>query len=425
MCAYTGEIAKSARNLKMSTVSDENFLELITRHISWDRYIEEIDLIETFTAEERQRAQAAVYTLKALLGDDDWLRDAVRKRHPIFSDLANNAVWSRRMLIRMVEAIETLRNCSNFVTVTERLQKADKYVEAASVLELAYKFHLAGFEITFDPSIKITRKDGSSADKVPDFKVTDTETGEDIFVEVSALGYNDTQIKNSRTYDILLRVVMGLRSTHRVMAHVQFFHALDDDLLQVAIEVIKKVMESAQTSGTFQSAIIPGLIEVGAAPQDQIDVAEDWAIGRGIEPTQPVQGPEIDLTKELKRLVMDKIGKEAKQLPKDRPGIIIITMDRTLLFFAWPLENILKGLVDRMKKAYAQLVCVAVTRRHYGDGKQEAVKLTSSADYSIIEKVMVEPLQETTIVVPHKACLHSSAPSIVAKVQQAFSGLKE
>jgi hypothetical protein len=53
-------------------------------HFSWDKYEEQIDLIEDLTDEEKRRANDGILYLRALL-KEDFLRRAAEDGNPIFS----------------------------------------------------------------------------------------------------------------------------------------------------------------------------------------------------------------------------------------------------------------------------------------------------------------------------------------------------
>jgi hypothetical protein len=388
---------------------------------SWARYIEQIRLDTHLTAEERDMAEAAILTLAELLGGDAWLANAFFLKHPLIYYLWNKAPWSHKMLIRMATAVDALKECPKFAGLKDRFGRADKFAEAQDVLDVAYNLHLVGFDVCFDPNITIQRKDGSLHSKMPDLMITDAEAREGVFVEISALTFNEQHAQITYTSNILFERLMELIQDTRIMARARFHKTLDTNNLKRCFELIDNLFAKVRASGEFESFEMEGLVEIGAAPEERASIVDEWASQQGIELNQIVSGPPIDLTKELKRLARDKIGKKIKQLPHDRPGFIIVTTDRNLLFYNSRIDEIAAELSEQLQYRNQQLLCAVVSHRHYAEEKDTETHIISTMDYSVIDRSIADVLKETSVLVPNKACVHPSSASIIAKIHRALS----
>jgi hypothetical protein len=390
-------------------------------YLRWDRYVERARSNTNLTPEEALKAESAVLFLKKRLGDDAWLAQAIQNDHPITGYLWNNAPLSHWVLIRMAEAMEAFdqkknSNCSNVIS---RLRKPDKFNEAHSVLETGYKFLRLGFEVVFDPSVTVYRKDGSPHGKIPDLRITWADTGEEIFVEISSLGRSAQQQQITRGETSLTMRLMHIMHTTGIIMRIVVHKALDQATLESTLQEIDKLASKVKTDGAFETWASEGVIELAAAPTDQAESIYQWASERGIKEGEIIEGALIDIN-DAKRLILDKIGKEVKQLPKDRPGMIIVMTSQSFLFHFIPMRMIGPFLSQRLQR-FPQLICVAATYCHYIDEVGIPAEWVSTADYSIRERVIIHQLRETTLIAQNNVCQQPLSPATYEKICQAFA----
>ncbi len=122
-------------------------------YVNWDRYEQQVELIK-LTDTERARARWSLQYLRTLLGED-FLKTAFRKGHPLLSWFLNAAPRARLSLIGLAEALKALEGADNFDGLVARLKDPRRAGEALTVLEAAYRFLCAGFEVDFDPSVML------------------------------------------------------------------------------------------------------------------------------------------------------------------------------------------------------------------------------------------------------------------------------
>lgn len=390
-------------------------------YLGWDGYVKRARSNPNLTTEEALKSESAILYLKKHLGDDDWLNKAIQNRHPITGYLWNNAHLSHIVLIRIAEAMEAFnqKKDSNYSSVISRLRKPGKFNEAHSVLETGYKFLRLGFEVIFDPSVTINRKDGSPHDRVPDLKITCADTNEEIFVEVSALDISAQQRQITRGETILTMRLLAIMHATDVIMRVRAHKALDEVTLRSSLQQIDNLASKVKTDGAFETWASESVIELAATPRDQAESVYQWARERGIGEKEIIKGASIDVN-DAKRLILDKIGKEVRQLPKDRPGMIVVTTTRNLLFHLVPMRMIGPFLSQRLQH-YPQLICVAATYCHYIDEEGAALEHVSTTDYSIRERVIMYPLRETTLLAQNNVCQQPLSAATYEKICQAFA----
>jgi len=150
----------------------------------WEPYILQCDLIDGLTSDEKQRAKHALEYLRVVLGGS-FLKRAIARWHPLISLFGNCAPWTRLKLIGLAEAIEAMRGAENFKVVLRRIKDIPpngaewKFTDGYSVLQTAHQFFKAGLQVCF-----VSEK---GSNKKPDIKLSNGETGEEVYVEVSAL----------------------------------------------------------------------------------------------------------------------------------------------------------------------------------------------------------------------------------------------
>lgn len=154
-------------------------LEKIEDYKDWKKLMQHCEVLEDLTDFEKERAKRSFQYLKEELGEN-FLDDAFDEHHPIRQYIVNLAPWTRRWITWFADALKELKDQKNYSSLINRIKDKNKFNEGISVLEVAYKFSKAGFGITIDPQVKV-----SEQTKIPDLKIIDKDTKEELFAEVS------------------------------------------------------------------------------------------------------------------------------------------------------------------------------------------------------------------------------------------------
>lgn len=87
--------------------------------------------------------------------------------------------------MRFAESLRGFENAPNFKIIFKRIKRRLKtyedfqdITEAMSVVEVAHRFLLAGFDVELDPLIQVNAGKGDQRIKKPDFKIIDRDNGQ-------------------------------------------------------------------------------------------------------------------------------------------------------------------------------------------------------------------------------------------------------
>lgn len=391
-------------------------------HLNFDRYIEQlpaIDLSET----DRQRTSAAISYLRNLFGDD-FLRDAFANGSSLLSLFINAAPRARLELISFAESLKGLEEVENFENLVSEI--GDHRVNAAiSVLQTAARFSLSGFDVSLDPTVRISTPGGIVRDKVPDLKLVNAETGEVVFAEVSRLRRSTKQEKSSHAFRTIWMAVDSIRYTAPgaldditkpkwMRAYVRILKILEQDELEIALRRIRESAEEVLASGEYRELILDNMIEIGISPPHDHSRAKAFAASRNMK--EFVESALIPLNEVVR--VQGKIFEKMQQLPRDKPGIVVITTDENLLFFVYRLEEIIQGVVEKTMR-FPHVFAVVLTNASIGRPEQPLVA-------NIGEHIYTQHTTEAfathhALIVRNPTCTNPVSSSTLDKFHKAFS----
>ncbi len=384
-------------------------------HFSWDKYEEQIDLIEGLSDDEKMRALVGIRYLRALLGED-FLRCAAVEHNPIYSWFFSNAApHARRSLILLAEELRSFEDAGGFKGLVARLKDAEKAPEALSVLGAASNFARAGFIVAFDPVVRTTGK-------VPDLLVIDLDNGEEIYVEVSRLRRGGLQELNSYTYRVICEEVHtaiwscadadDLTKPH-VLPHARILRSISLRELPEVVKQIRVAIVETATRNEYHELKVRDILEMAVSAAHDHSKAKAWAAERGMR--ELVEAPPIDLSRELRKAT-DKINNELDQLPADKPGIIAIPTSENMLFFAFHPYQIIIEIAEEARY-HPNLVCAALFHTVM-DGHQEP-RVSTLGDHALVTRMNELSTERTAFVMNENFGLRLSA-STIEKVRNAF-----
>lgn len=399
---------------------------------SWDKYIQRWNQSELSDA-DRQRTNDALRYLRSALGEG-YLRRADRQRNPMlfwyFTDWSDGA---RRSMIRFAEALKALEGSTGYKAILKRVKRPknlDELLEGKSVVEVAYKFFRAGFSIEeFEPSVSVPDHRGVDGPKNPDMRIVDRETGEEIIIEVSRMKPSDHQNLTSQTYDIIWRVLVhegmhcdpealkNILSPRHILPYAKILRGIEEDELKGIVEQIRNLIKQVRTSGEFGELIIPDTIEVGIASYDDHAPVLEWAASRGMREHSLVESPNI-LTDEIARAKV-KLRDKLKQLPDDRPGIVVLTpANENVIFFVCDVRWLAAALAEEAEKSPKLLR--AVMFQTFDDGKDESWSV-NLGPHTYARLIRSNGAAEQSLTIRNTACKHTLAAGTLEKVESAFS----
>jgi hypothetical protein len=403
-------------------------------YVDWDKYVEQCDRIE-LRDRDRQRCKDSIRYLRTVLGEG-YLRRAQAQRNPtILRLLLNSAPAARLTLIRFAEALTALEDAPNFKAVLRRIKRRvsrpehlDEAAEGMSVVGVAHNFSRAGFAIEFEPDVSVPNRFGVHGPKKPDMKITNPVTGEEIIVEVSRMRASDHQNRAERTFEVIWGVLVGegmhsdpealkdvLRPRH-ILPYALIHRGMEVDELKSVVGDIRRLVSRVRAGGAFGEMIIPGVIEVGIASYDDHERALEWAAARGIKRTTFVEGPGI-LADEIARAKV-KLSTKVKQLPEDRPGIVVMPAGENLILFAFDAKGIAEALAEEVGK-YPKLLR-AILFHTFDDGRDDSASV-SIGPHTLARRIRSDGAVEQSLIVRNARCAHAVGVETLEMMDQAFA----
>ncbi len=372
---------------------------------NWEKLIQHCDEIEGLTAYERESAKRAFQFLRAEFGET-FLDEALAAHHPICQHILNLAPWTRKWIIWFAESIKSLRSQENYVSLLDRLKDAHKFDEGFSVLNAAYKFYKVGFRIAVDPPPGTVEGHG----KIPDLKMINGDTGEQLFVEVSILGESMTARDAFQTmqklHEPIWHSVPFLPYCGRVHKTLSVRH-LDD-----VVKRISEAVEKTRTEGCFQNVVIEGIIELGIAPDSDKEFLQKWAAERGLQVGQ-FSGPPFDVNEILR--TKRRVENEQKQLPHNYPNIVVVR-NNSLFLHVHDIRKAISELEEEVYR-YPHLLAVVIEGGYIGSGEDVT---TMKDQHVFIKKTRDDLLVEQYLILLNRFCDVKVFPDSITKMYNAF-----
>jgi hypothetical protein len=295
-----------------------------------------------------------------------------------------------------------------------RIKRADQFAEGSSVLDVAFQFHNAGFKVAIDPQVVVTLQGGEKRLKVPDLKIVNEETGEEIIVEVSILEIGAAFRESFDTSGFSLRLFTEVLQPAGLTIHARMSDAFDEACVDEVFKHLEELSNEAARMGEFR-ALVDEYIEAGIAPDSNKAELTRWAAERGID--GGFTGPSIWFD-EISRTRM-KIRDKLAQLPEDRPGIIVIPATDTMLFHYYDVGLIIRVLSEEISR-YPKLWGVMLSHNHLGD-RRKGTTVVVIGSHKVVDKPLADALQRETVIVRNEACALPITTATQEKIERTFA----
>ena len=276
--------------------------------------------------------------------DDNWLKDQfVRSNpHPIYRDLFGIFPFILDYLVKLGLDLKGIENCKNVDRVMKDLKKARKYLSTHSVIEVSAELKRKGFDILFEPLIKVTSLTGVPIEYNPDF-YAENKNGK-VYFEIKTLGLSAYELVKQELEEKVRQNLTG-KVQHLFLevcletcpdfwkkinvGKIDPFHQLPMDIITTLDHIAKNIAQSVIKIGN--SGELPCTTEI-----EKVIVT----IKRGENKTHlRIDMSMRSLESEFKRVIRNLVKKaRKKQLPADSPGIIEIKL--------FTLESSFKGTRD-------------------------------------------------------------------------------
>ena len=384
---------------------------------NWEKIVQQICTYEELTDIEKEKAKCSFLFLKQEFGEE-FLKGSLEglqlenlqpeKVHPIMSYFINSAPWTRKWLTRFSDALKSLKDAYGYQGLLRRLMDTEGFFEAESVLWVASKLRKAGFKIEIDPTVASSRR-------VPDLKILNEETKEELFIEISIQKQSTTAAKALLTFNTLFDELSWIKFDHLAYCG-RILKVLSDRHMSEVLKEVKDKIEKAKKEQSFQELIIEDTIELAIAPWKDNSTLEIWAKSRGIE-TGTFSGPPINVD-EVRR-TKATIQREQQQLPQASPNIIVI--ENSNLFRS--RQNIRRAMNELEECLYdfPNLLFFISNDRYEGQTQVEQNETFMKDQHIFTRRVIDEYNLEQAIILLNRYCDFHVSPATISKVYLAFS----
>lgn len=274
----------------------------------WNLIFELIKKNQCLEKEEREQIQRGVSVLREVLGDR-WLRESYQESSHVFSLLTSEDPSDLLEAALLGEKLGELRSVSGFQALQKRLMNPKEYDAAKAELEIASRLKNRGFTVELNPKV---------ADRNPDIKAIVSRKA--FYFEVATLREAELTKKAIVTVNSLIDPFI---SDREIKIACRFYKTLSVAHLKELQEKIRKGIKEAKTRQVSIDLSEPGVIDYVIVP---LSKREEWSfwmskkeIPGGFVP--PPLGRDLATTA---RRIMRTFTEENKQLPMDKPGIIIV-----------------------------------------------------------------------------------------------------
>lgn len=289
-------------------------LKLIEQYFDWDYQILTCDKQEEISKLEIEKAKDAFNFLKNHLGND-FPKEILKAQTRFNSFFWNIVPWTRVWFTWLAESIKYLKNSGNFENVLKKLKSNTKedFEEALTLLEYGLKFKKAGFKVDFEVEIL----NSSKKIKNPDIQLTNSETNEIIYVEVTRLTPN---VNIEEWANISQRASQyGFMHGKQINFAGRLFKAVSKERLKEIYSEVDKMANEIVQNGSFEEYKIKGVIEIALADKKHIPILAQWSKEHGHN-IDTFSLPYLDKFKRLR----SKIGKKSQQSSPSNPNLLII-----------------------------------------------------------------------------------------------------
>ena len=127
----------------------------------WEKLISSCDTLDGLTSQEKESGKGCIPISKSELGDK-FLTEASKERHPSFGiprgivilfsgakysyigSIMNVTPWTRKWITWLADALKKIKSQNNYLSLLNRIKNKSQYIEALSVLDIAYKLTSIG-----------------------------------------------------------------------------------------------------------------------------------------------------------------------------------------------------------------------------------------------------------------------------------------
>lgn len=380
-------------------------------HESWQKYLEYIQVRPDITDERRGSLLTTYRFLRKELGED-----YLGRHYRDGRNLVNNWLWSLgndfSQLTWLYNSLHHFkgRDC-NYEKLVGHLKKREGCnIEGVPFLIVGDSLRKAGFEVTFEPQVTFTRK--------PDLKIENPAAKETLYIEVSKLGESQRNEEISKNYHTLMNCFIMTPPL------VPFSGRQLQIVPQEQMNNLKEIIASAKQKALSEKSLIEvrpdetnGCFEFAVAHSDKFNELEALEKERKYGSINNISGIPLNLNYTYR--TAHRITTEAKQLPKDHPGLLYVPIDPMFAFFG---IGDYTDFIDSVKANLSELPHILGACFYSGIGMDAKETLFSDGDFFERKIVHDDILQEVLFVKNPEFGLRVTDDTTL-KLEKSFSSI--
>jgi len=178
-------------------------------------------------------------------------------------------------------------------------------------------------------------------------------TFEKVYIEISTINQSDKINIRRNVYNRISNVLYSnnVRFSGKICAEI------NENELSVIEKELQRLINKCKTDNTIEFLHIKETIDIAVSSNNKINLLEQWEIKRNYQ-MESLISLNLDFSRDIYRIANNKIKKEAKQIPNNETGLIVLKTYPYFIMFG----NIEKAIVEFKKelKKYPKILGLVI-----------------------------------------------------------------
>jgi hypothetical protein len=342
---------------------------------TWQYHLDYVRKSDNFKDNQKEQILKGLSKLREFFSDE-WLKEEIKSgyyHHPLVSYMSNYAPWSQLKLVDFANRLDSISNVPRFEKLLESLKNPEQYGGAESESDSLYKLKTAGFNLELYPNIGVGKRKA-------DIKATIENNS--YFFEITTLQPSLKEIAVSHTFNSLT-FPYTFMDHDEIIVQCKIYKALAEPRIKELKNKIEQAITQVRQNKEFVYIGEPGII--------------DYLIVH--KKMEEISGPGF-LVDDVRRLEA-KFWDEVKQLPKDRPSIIVIYAN--LIYFSEDAGSFYSGLAYEIEDtvfAHDNLVMGIIIGNEAGF--RDGGTTIENPSYLFVKTYLNDLMSESTLIVKNR-----------------------
>lgn len=365
---------------------------------TWQYHLDYIRKSDNFDDDEKAHIISGLSKLREFF-TDDWLRETTetgRLRHPLISYMSNYAPWCQSWLVDLADRLDCIRSVPRFDKLMERLKDPEQYGGAEPESHSICRLKASGFEVELYPRIGVGKREADLRATIGD---------DNYFFEITSLQSSMKAIAASHTFDSLT-FPYSFMHHDELTVQCKIHKALAEPRIKELKKKIERAMSQVRQNRSFayigELGIMDYLIVHNEVANELNALLNQFGMQKGIS------GPAF-VVDDVRRLEA-KFWDEVKQLPKDKPSVIVIYGNLT--YFSGDAADFYSALAYEIEDtvfAHNNLVMGVIIGREAGF--RDRGTTIENPSYLFAKTYLNDLMSESTLVVKNRYSQFATLPT--------------